>query len=125
MTATRYASIALSRRVVACGNIIFKPSETTPNNLIGRCREKSLLICIGFNIFQHLSVASPKTVVYVTMDWLPMKCMGLEQGFSTRGPWPPGGPRRHCRGSATSAYVDQFTIDFFYFHKISAPVDIR
>src|SRR4029434_5257756 len=34
MTATRYASIALSGRVVACGNIIFKPSETTPNILI-------------------------------------------------------------------------------------------
>src|SRR4029434_9643397 len=29
----------------------------------------------------------------------------------------PGGPRRHCRGSATGAYVDQFTIDFFYFYK--------
>ena len=41
----------------------------------------------------------------------------LDQGFSTRGPWPPGGPRRHCRGSATWAYVDQFTIDFFYFYK--------
>ena len=41
----------------------------------------------------------------------------LTQGFSTRGPWPPGGPRRHCRGSATWAYVDQFTIDFFYFYK--------
>src|SRR4029434_4109658 len=78
MTATRYASIALSGRVVSCGNIIFKSSETTPNNLIGRCREKSLLICIGFNIFQVLSVASPKAVVYVTMDWLPLKCMGLE-----------------------------------------------
>src|SRR4029434_1396457 len=85
MTATRYASIALSRRVVACGNIIFKPSETTPNNLIGRCREKSLLICIGFNIFQHLSVASPKTVVYVTMDWLPLKCMGLEYHVARNG----------------------------------------
>ena len=33
MTATRYSSIALSGRVVACGNIIFKPSETTPNRL--------------------------------------------------------------------------------------------
>src|SRR4029434_9449523 len=54
-----------------------KPSETTPNNFIGRCREKSLLICIGFNFFQLLSVASPKTVVYVTMDWRPLKCMGL------------------------------------------------
>ena len=30
MTATRYASIALSGRVVACGNSIFKRSETTP-----------------------------------------------------------------------------------------------
>src|SRR4029434_3959552 len=74
---SRYASIAWSGRVVACGNLIFKPSETTPNNLIGRCREKSLLICIGFNIFQLLSVASPKPVVYVTMDWLPLKCMGF------------------------------------------------
>ena len=25
----------------------------------------------------------------------------LDQGFSTGGPWPPGGPRRYCRGSAT------------------------
>ena len=41
----------------------------------------------------------------------------LNQGFSTGGPWPPGGPRQHCRGSATWAYVDQFTIDFFYFYK--------
>ena len=40
MTATRYASIALSGRVVAGGNSIFKLSETTPNNLIGRCRDK-------------------------------------------------------------------------------------
>src|SRR4029434_8457737 len=77
MTATRYASIALSGRVVACGNIIFKPSETTPHNLIGRCRGKSLLICIGFHYFQLVSVVSPKTVVYVTMDWLPFKCMGF------------------------------------------------
>src|SRR4029434_7476271 len=85
MTATRYASIALSGRVVACGNIIFKPSETTQNNLIGRCREKSLLICIGFNIFQLLSVASHKTVVYVTMNWLPLKCMGLEYRVARNG----------------------------------------
>src|SRR4029434_518719 len=77
MTATRYASIALSGHVVASGNSIFKPSETTPNNLIGRCREKSLLICIVFNFFQLLSVASPNTVCYVTMDWLPLKCMGF------------------------------------------------
>ena len=85
MTATRYASIALSGRVVACGNSIFKPSETTPNNLIGRCREKLLLICIGFNIFQLLSVASPTTVVYVTMDWLPVKCLGLEYRVARNG----------------------------------------
>src|SRR4029434_5716601 len=26
---------------------------------------------------QLFSVASPKTVVYVTMDWLPLKCMGF------------------------------------------------
>src|SRR4029434_10554883 len=78
MTASRHASIALSGRVVVCGNSIFKRSETTPNNLIGRCREKSLLICIEFNISQLLLVASPKTVVYVTMDWLPLKCMGFE-----------------------------------------------
>src|SRR4029434_5249819 len=77
MTATRYASIALSGRVVACGNSIFKLSETTPNNLIGRCWEKSLLICIGLHFFQLLFVESPKTVVYVTMDWLPLKCMGF------------------------------------------------
>src|SRR4029434_1119711 len=37
MTATRYASITLSGRVVAGGNSIFKLSETTPNILIGRC----------------------------------------------------------------------------------------
>ena len=37
MTATRYASITLSGRVVTCGNSIFKLSETTPNILIGRC----------------------------------------------------------------------------------------
>src|SRR4029434_3031280 len=85
MTATRYASIVLSGRVVACGNIIFKPSETTPNNLIGRCREKSLLICIGFNISQILSVASPKTVVYVTMAWLPLKCMGFKYRVAHNG----------------------------------------
>ena len=41
------------------------------------------------------------------------------QGFSTGGPWPPGGPRRHCRGSATLAHVDQFTIEFFYFYKFA------
>ena len=76
MTATRYACIALSGRVVACGNSIFKLSETTPNNLIGRCLEKSL---------QLLSVASPKTVVYVTMDWLPLKCMGLEYRVARNG----------------------------------------
>ena len=85
MTATRYASIALSGPVVACGNIIFKPSETTPNNLIGRCREKSLLICIGFNISQLLSVASPKTVVYVTMAWLPLKCMEFKYRVAHNG----------------------------------------
>src|SRR4029434_1122280 len=85
MTATRYASITLSVRVVACGNSIFKRSETTPNILIGRCGEKSLLICIGFNIFQLLSAASPKKVVYVTMDWLPLKCMGLEYRVARNG----------------------------------------
>src|SRR4029434_11213767 len=85
MTVTRYASITLSGRVVACGNIIFKLSETTPNNVIGRCREKSLLICIGFNFFQLLSVASSKTVVYVTMDWLPLKCMDLEYPVARNG----------------------------------------
>src|SRR4029434_5832957 len=85
MTATRYDSITLSGRVVACGNSIFKLSETTTNNLIGRCREKSLLICIGFNIFQLLSVVSPKTVVYITMDWLPLKCMGLEYRVARNG----------------------------------------
>src|SRR4029434_11250725 len=85
MTATRYASIALSGRVVACGNSIFKLSETTPNNLIGHCREKSLLICIGFNIFQLLSVTSPKTVGYVTMDWLLLKCVGLEYRVARNG----------------------------------------
>src|SRR4029434_3719256 len=77
MTATRYASIALSGRVVACGNSITDWTSELVSNLIGRCREKSL-ICIGFNFFQLLSVASPKTVVYVTMYWLPLKCMGLE-----------------------------------------------
>ena len=41
----------------------------------------------------------------------------LNQGFSTGGPRPPGGPRRHCRGSVTWAYVDQFTIDFLNFYK--------
>ena len=85
MTATRYASITLSGRVEACGNIIFKLSETTPNILIGRCGKKSLLICIGFNIFQLLSVPSPKTVVYVTVDWLPLKCMGLEYRVALNG----------------------------------------
>src|SRR4029434_969252 len=48
-------------------------------------RKKSLLICIGFNIFQLLSVASPKKVVYVTIDWLPLKCMGLEYRVARNG----------------------------------------
>ena len=30
-----------------------------------------------------------------------VQTVGVEQGFSTRGPWPPGGPRQHCRGSTT------------------------
>ena len=47
--------------------------------------KKSLLICIGFNFFQLLSVASPKTGVYVTMDWLPLKCMGLEYRAARNG----------------------------------------
>src|SRR4029434_8580369 len=77
MTATRYASIALIGRVVACGNSITDWTSELVSNLIGRCREKSLLICIGFNFLQLLSVASPKTVVYVTMHRLPLKCMGF------------------------------------------------
>src|SRR4029434_132426 len=77
MTAPRYASIALSGRVVACGNSIFKLSETTPNNLIGRCRGKTLLICIRLNFHQLCSLATSKTVVYVTMDCLPLKLMGF------------------------------------------------
>ena len=40
--------------------------------------------------------------------------VAVKQGFSTGGPWPLGGPRRHCRWSATWAYVDQFTIDFLF-----------
>ena len=85
MTATRYASITLSGRVVACGNSITDWTSELVSNLIGRCREKSLLICIGFNFFQLLSVASPKTVVYVTMDWLLLKCMGLEYRVARNG----------------------------------------
>src|SRR4029434_289404 len=77
MTATRYASITMSGRFVACGNSIFKLSETTPNNLIGRCRGKTLLICIGLNFPQLFSLATSKTVVYVTMDCLPLKLMGF------------------------------------------------
>src|SRR4029434_5163089 len=46
---------------------------------------KTLLMCIGFNIYQLLSVASPKTMVYVTMDWLPLKCMGLEYRVARNG----------------------------------------
>src|SRR4029434_4082789 len=64
---------------------IFTPSETTPNTPIGRCQGKTLLICIGFNISQLLSVASPKTVVYVTMAWLPLKCMGFKYRVAHNG----------------------------------------
>ena len=39
----------------------------------------------------------------------------MYQGFTTGGPRPPGGPRRHCRGSATQTYFDQSTIDFYLF----------
>ena len=78
---------------------IFKPSEMTPKNLIGRCRVKSFLICIGFNFFQLLSAVSPKTVVYVRMDCLPLKCMGYR--ISHRSLW--------CHGFAPSGSRLLFT----------------
>src|SRR4029434_10382391 len=72
MTATQYASIALSWRVIARGNIIFKPSETTPNNLIGRCWRNSLLLCIALNFPQLFSLACPNSLVYVLNIALPL-----------------------------------------------------
>src|SRR4029434_794386 len=123
MTATRYASITLSGRVVACGNSIFKLLETTPNNLIGRCRGKSLFICIGFNFFQLLSVASPNRVVYVTMDWLPLKCMGLEYRVARNDVM---GLHRYCTLSPVVKYCNciMFSLKYKTTHKYTVTTHI-
>src|SRR4029434_3537502 len=55
------------------------------------CYFNEVTILIPFKTF--LVPVNRVTLVYVLYSVL--------QGFSTRGPWPPGGPRRHCRGSAT------------------------
>src|SRR4029434_7189382 len=85
MTATRYASIALSGRVVACGNSIFKLSETTPNNLIGRCRRK---IAPHLHRIQHFPTFIGRFAQnggLVTMAWLPLKCMVFKYRVAHNG----------------------------------------
>ena len=63
----------------------------------------------------RLNIACDKTHVWTPNDRMcgHAVCIPIHQGFST------GGPRRHCRGSATWAYVDQFTIDLKNIYKFA------
>lgn len=59
--------------------VIFKLSETTPNNPIGRCWRNSLLICIGLNFSKNVSLASCNSHIYVTIACLWIEINGIQK----------------------------------------------